>query len=76
VAAERCFQEALETARRQRAKSFELRAAMGLSRLWRQQGKRDEAYFLLAGIYHEFTEGFETAALQDAKSMLVTLQPR
>jgi predicted ATPase len=60
----------LEVARRQPAKSLELRAAMSLSRLWQQQGKRTEAYELLAPIYGWFTEGFDTADLQEAKALL------
>ena len=62
--AETCFQQSLDIARRQQAKSLELRAAMSLSRLWHQQGKRDEAYALLAPIYGWFTEGFDTADLR------------
>src|SRR5207247_5125407 len=68
--AEDCFQQALAIARRQQAKSRELRAAMSLSRLWQQQGKRTEAYELLAPIYEWFTEGFDTADLQEAKALL------
>jgi predicted ATPase len=68
--AETCFQKALAIARRQEAKSLELRAAMSLSRLWHQQGKQDEARELLAPIYGWFTEGFDTADLQDAKALL------
>jgi predicted ATPase len=64
---------ALYIARRQEAKSLELRAAMSLSRLWQQQGKRAEAYDLLAPIYGWFTEGFDTADLQEAKAMLDAL---
>jgi len=71
--AEACFQQALATARRQQAKSWELRAAMSLSRLWQQQGKRDEARELLAPIYGWFTEGFDTADLQEAKALLAEL---
>src|SRR5262249_33706221 len=66
--AETCFQQALAMARCQQAKSLELRAAMSLSRLWQQQGKRDEARALLAPIYGWFTEGFDTADLQEAKA--------
>jgi predicted ATPase len=73
VQAEACFQQALALARRQQAKSWELRAAMSLSRLWQQQGKRQEAYDLLAPIYHWFTEGFDTADLQDARALLAEL---
>ena len=65
-----CFQQALAVARRQQAKSFELRAALSLARLWQQQGKRAEAHALLAPIYGWFTEGFDTADLQEAKALL------
>jgi predicted ATPase len=65
--AETCFQQALDIARRQQAKSLELRAAMSLSRLWQQQGKRADAHELLAPVYSWFTEGFDTADLQEAK---------
>ena len=68
--AEACFRQALDVARRQGAKSLELRAAMSLSRLWQQQGKREEAYHLLAEVYGWFTEGFDTADLQEAKALL------
>jgi predicted ATPase len=68
--AEACFQQALAIARRQQAKALELRAAMSLSRLWQQQGKRAEAYNLLAPIYSWFTEGFDTSDLQEAKALL------
>jgi predicted ATPase len=71
--AEAWLQRALEVARRQQAKSLELRAAMSLSRLWQQQDKRIEAYQLLAPIYGWFTEGFDTADLQEAKALLETL---
>jgi predicted ATPase len=71
--AESCFHHALEIARTQQAKSFELRAAMSLSRLWQQQGKRQEAYDLLTPIYHWFTEGFDTADLKDARALLDAL---
>jgi predicted ATPase len=71
--AEACFQQALDIARGQQAKSLELRAAMSLSRLWQQQGKRQEARALLAGVYHWFTEGFDTADLQEAKGLLEAL---
>jgi class 3 adenylate cyclase/predicted ATPase len=73
AAAEACFQQALALARLQQAKSWELRAAMSLSRLWQQQGKRDEARELLAPVYAWFTEGFDTADLQEAKALLETL---
>jgi predicted ATPase len=65
-----CFHQALAVARRQQAKSFELRAAMRLARLWQQQGKRNEGGELLAPIYHWFTEGFDTADLQEAQVLL------
>ena len=71
--AEACFQQALDIARRQQAKSWELRAAMSLSRLWQQQGKRAAARELLAPIYGWFTEGFDTADLQEAKALLEEL---
>jgi predicted ATPase len=71
--AEACFQHALDVARRQEAKALELRAAMSLSRLWQQQGKRAEAHALLAPIYGWFTEGFDTADLQEAKALLEAL---
>jgi predicted ATPase len=64
---------ALDVARRQEAKSLELRAAMGLSRLWQQQGKQAEARALLAPIYSWFTEGFDTADLQEARALLAAL---
>jgi predicted ATPase len=69
-----CFQQALAIARRQQAKSWELRTAMSLSRLWQQQGKRAEAHQLLAPVYGWFTEGFDTADLRDAKVLLDELQ--
>jgi TOMM system kinase/cyclase fusion protein len=71
--AEGCLHQALAVARRQQAKSLELRAATSLSRLWQQQGKRAEAHQLLAEIYGWFTEGFDTADLQDAKALLEEL---
>jgi predicted ATPase len=68
--AETWLRRALDVARRQEAKSLELRAAMSLSRFWQQQGKRAEAHALLAPIYGWFTEGFDTADLQEAKALL------
>src|SRR5262249_49476157 len=68
--AEDCLHQALDIARHQQAKSLELRAAMSLARLWQQQGKRPAAYALLAPIYGWFTEGFDTADLQEAKALL------
>jgi predicted ATPase len=73
VEAEACWYKALDVARRQEAKSLELRAAMSLARLWQQQGKRTEAHALLAPVYGWFTEGFDTADLQDAKALLEAL---
>jgi predicted ATPase len=71
--AEACLQRAVDVARRQEAKSLELRAAMSLSRLWQQQGKQAEARELLAPIYGWFTEGFDTADLQEARALLDAL---
>jgi predicted ATPase len=68
--AETCFCQALDVARRQQAKSLELRAAMSLSRLWQCQGKRAEARQLLAPLYGWFTEGFDTPDLQEARTLL------
>jgi predicted ATPase len=72
--AEACLRQALEIAHRQQAKSLELRAAISLGRLWQQQGKRAAAYELLAPIYDWFTEGFDTADLQEAKALLEALR--
>jgi predicted ATPase len=74
VQAEACFCHALAIARRQQAKSWELRAATSLARLWQHQGKRAEAHQLLAEIYAWFTEGFDTADLQEARALLDTLE--
>jgi predicted ATPase len=71
--AEECFLKALEIARRQKAKSLELRATMSLSRLWQQQGKQQEARQILADIYGWFTEGFDTVDLQEARALLEEL---
>jgi class 3 adenylate cyclase/predicted ATPase len=71
--AETCFHHALDIARNQQAKSFELRTATSLARLWQQQGKCQEAHDLLAPVYNWFTEGFDTADLQDAKALLEAL---
>jgi predicted ATPase/class 3 adenylate cyclase len=73
VRAEACFQQALAISRRQQAKSWELRTVLSLSRLWQQQGKRAKACALLAPIYGWFTEGFDTADLQEAKALLEAL---
>jgi predicted ATPase len=64
------FDRALAVARAQQAKSWELRAAMSMARLWRDQGKRDEARDLLAPVYGWFTEGFDTLDLKEAKALL------
>jgi predicted ATPase len=71
--AEASFLHALEVARLQQAKSWELRATISLSRLWQRQGKRDAARQLLAAVYNWFTEGFDTADLQEAKALLAEL---
>jgi predicted ATPase len=71
--AETWLLRALDVARRQEAKALELRAAMSLSRLWQQQGKRAETHALLAPVYSWFTEGFDTADLQEAKMLLEAL---
>jgi predicted ATPase len=68
--AQGCFERALAVARQQQAKSWELRAAMSMARLWRDQGKRDEARDLLAPIYGWFTQGFDTLDLKEAKALL------
>ena len=70
VAAEHSYQRALAVAKRQSAKTLELRAATSLALFWRDQGKRTEARDLLAPIYGWFTEGFDTPVLQDAKALL------
>jgi predicted ATPase len=71
--AEAYFQRALAIARQQQAKSWELRAAMSMARLWRDQSKRDEARDLLAPVYGWFTEGFDTLDLEEAKALLEKL---
>ena len=68
--AEAYFNRSLDVARKQQAKSWELRAAMSMARLWRDQGKRDEARDLLAPVYGWFTEGFDTLDLKEAKALL------
>jgi adenylate cyclase len=67
---EECFRRAIEIARGQRAKSLELRAAVSLGRLWRDQGRGDDARRLVAGVYGWFTEGFDTADLREARGLL------
>jgi predicted ATPase len=71
--AEACFHKAIEIARKQQTKSWELRATTSLARLWQQQGKKVKARQLLAEIYGWFTEGFDTADLKEAKALLEEL---
>ncbi len=72
--AEEYFERALAVARQQQAKSWELRAAMSLARLWRDRGKPQQARELLAPVYGWFTEGFDTLDLKEAKALLAELQ--
>jgi adenylate cyclase len=74
--AETCFERAIEIARRQKAKSLELRTVMSLARLWHGQGKTAEAYQMLADIYGWFTEGFDTTDLQEARALLDELSDK
>ena len=71
--AEACFQHAMQIAREQQAKLWELRAAISLARLWGEQDKRAQAHDLLAPVYGWFTEGFDTTDLKDAKALLDAL---
>jgi len=71
--AETCFHHALNIARNQQAKSFELRTATCLAKLWQQQGKRQAAHDLLSPVYNWFTEGFDTLDLKDAKALMDAL---
>jgi predicted ATPase len=73
--AEAYFERALTVARQQQAKSWELVAAMSMARLWRDQGKPQQARELLAPVYDWFTEGFDTRNLKEAKAMLDALAP-
>jgi len=73
VEAEAYFLKAIEIARRQQAKSLELRATVSLARLWQSQGKQREAHQMLAEVYNWFTEGFDTKDLQEAKALLKEL---
>jgi predicted ATPase len=73
VKAEAYFDHALAVARAQQAKSWELRATMSMARLWRDQGKRQQAHDLLAPVYGWFTEGFDTLDLKEAKTLLERL---
>jgi predicted ATPase len=74
--AEDCFRLAIETARRQQSRAWELRATMSLARLWQRQGRRDEARATLAAVYGTFTEGFTTPDLVDAAAQLNSLAGR
>lgn len=74
--AESNFAQALDIARQQQAKALELRAAMGMGRLWSAQGKTRQAYQLVADVYHWFTEGLETADLQEARQLLAEFASR
>ncbi len=74
--AESCLHQALKVAQDQHAKSWELRAATSLARLWQSQDKRQDAYDLLASVYNWFSEGFDTADLQDAQSLLEELETK
>lgn len=71
--AEACFQKAIEVAKKQQAKSWELRATTSLARLWQSQGKKAEAHKLLSDVYNWFTEGFDTKDLQEAKALIEEL---
>ena len=73
VGREASFERALGVARQQKAKSWELRAAMSMAHLWRSQGKPQQARELLAPVYNWFTEGFDTADLKEAKALLDAL---
>ena len=72
---ERCFEQALQVARAQHARSLELRAAMSMCRLWRRQDRSEDAAKLLAGVYGGFTEGFDTADLREAALLLEAGKP-
>jgi predicted ATPase len=73
AAAEGCFRQAIETARRQQSRAWELRATMSLARLWKQQGRRDDARRALAAVYGTCIEGFTTPDLMDAAALLQAL---
>jgi predicted ATPase len=74
--AQRYFEQALDVARAQQARSLELRAAVSLARLWRGQGRRTEARDLLARVFDRFTEGLDTLDLKEARALLKELAPR
>lgn len=76
MTAEACFQQAIAIAQRQEARSWELRATVSLARLWQKQGKKEEAYHMLAEIYGWFSEGFDTADLKEARALLAELTAR
>ena len=71
--AEECFLTAIDIARKQQAKSLELRAVMSLARLWQQQNRKAESHQMLSNIYNWFTEGFDTKDLQEAKALIAEL---
>jgi len=71
--AETCWHQAMDIARKQQTRSWELRAAVSLARLWQHQGKHAAAQRMLAEIYHWFTEGFDTVDLQEARALLEEL---
>jgi len=73
AAAENCFHQAIETARRQQSRGWELRATMSLARLWQRQGRRGEARAALAAVYSTYTEGFTTPDLVEAVALLESL---
>jgi tetratricopeptide (TPR) repeat protein len=75
AAAEACFRQSVETARRQQSRAWELRATMSLARLWQRQGRCDEAREMLATVYGKYTEGFATPDLVDAAALLQSLEP-
>ena len=70
IQVEQCFQQSIQIARQQQAKSLELRASTSMARLYRDQGRHEEAHNLLAAIYDTFTEGFGTLDLREAKALL------
>ena len=71
--AQECFLKTIDIAQKQQAKSWELRASTSLARLWQRQGRTTEAHLMLSEIYHWFTEGFDTADVQDAKALVDAL---
>jgi len=75
AAARECFRRAMEIARQQSARSWELRAAVSLAHSLVAEGRREEAHRTLAGVYEWFTEGFDTADLQEAKALLTAASP-